>query len=171
MATGSTSPPNRGQDAASAFGSAAPSPPRLRRLVLLDLILGLVGVLGCQGAGDVLEVRAFGLDTEEDLGDPSQSHDPCAYAECHRDQRPVTRLDHVAEEQRPCDATDGGADRVEEGDRQGPGFHREYLTDGEVRGAGAGGGEEEADDENDEEDPGVADVRVEDEREDHCNDR
>ena len=35
------------------------------------------------------------------------------------------------------------SDRVEEGDAQGAGLHREHLAGGEVRRAGAGRGEEE----------------------------
>jgi hypothetical protein len=49
----------------------------------------------------------------------------------------------VPEQQRAGDAADRGADGVEEGDRERPGFHREDLADGQVSGADAGGGEKE----------------------------
>ena len=78
---------------------------------------------------------------------PPSHHQGCADVVTGRDAGDVAGrgrvVDQRAEVQRPGDAADGGADRVEERDAERPRLHREHLARGQVGGAGAGRGEEE----------------------------
>ena len=67
---------------------------------------------------------------------------PMRNATATRPRSPV--LDERPEQQRTGDATDRRSDRIEERDGHCARLHREDLTDGQVRGAGARGREEEA---------------------------
>src|SRR3954449_6598027 len=77
-------------------------------------------VLRGERLGDVLELLLGRLDAQHDLHDPGGDHQHGAEQVAVHDVRLAAAVDQLAEQQRPGDAADRRADRVEEGDRHRP---------------------------------------------------
>src|SRR5581483_5400643 len=120
-----------------ASGASAPPPPRAASPFFPS------GARRAEGRADLLERLALGVDTEEGGDERGAAHEGGGEGVGAGERGAAAALDHRAEERRPGEAAERGAEGVEDRDRDGAHLERKHFAHGEVGGAGGSGGDEE----------------------------